>query len=383
MKKRHFATRTDKWIQAFGCATAVVLLVGVASVAPAGEFRNLGAGRTPYGLSGNGSVITGYDSSQYFIWSQGGGYRGIGGSIPAGGVGGSPEISNDGSRICGAYLNPASGLNEMAMYNVAAATWTPLGGIGGASGTTMSSGWGISGNGRSVVGLGWYSVTDTHAIQWNEGGNLFDLGSTVANSSSRASSVNEDGSVVVGWQDSSDGFRQGAVWNNGVQSLLYMPNGTTPLGEANDVSANGEWVVGMGVFGNGFQPWRWSAATGGLSLGRIVPTFRGASTAISDDGGIIVGYDRPLGGAPTDGEGFIWTEETGMVNLTSYVASLGIDTQGFILSLPLAISADGTAIAGMGRHGAATVGWVVYIPEPASLGGLALIAAAAAAARRR
>jgi hypothetical protein len=52
-----------------------------------------------------------------------------------------------------------------------------------------------------------------------------------------------------------------------------------------------------------------------------------------------------------------------MVNLTTYVNDLGIDTEGVTLSLPLAISADGSTIVGVGRLGfSAAVGFIVQLP---------------------
>ena len=65
--------------------------------------------------------------------------------------------------------------------------------------------------------------------------------------SSRANGCNADGTVVVGWQDSTSGFRQGAVWNDGVQTLITLGTNGAALGEASGCSADGTWVVGNGV----------------------------------------------------------------------------------------------------------------------------------------
>src|SRR5262249_14684942 len=75
--------------------------------------------------------------------------------------------------------------------------------------------------------------------------------------------------------------------------------------------------------------------------------------------------------------GFLWTPSGGMVNLTAYVNSLGIDTGGVTLVDPLAISADGGTIVGVGFSGFDLVGFVVRlpasapVPEPKSVAGLA------------
>ncbi|MBT2416252.1 T9SS type A sorting domain-containing protein, partial [Streptomyces sp. ISL-12] len=78
--------------------------------------------------------------------------------------------------------------------------------------------------------------------------------------------------------------------------------------------------------------------------------FRGGATGISADGGTVIGFFRPFAAPPMSGEGFIWTAGGGRINLNDYATSLGIATQGVIMSLPLAISKDGKKIAGIGTN---------------------------------
>ena len=185
-------------------ATRLALALGVAffcwASGPAqGQFYAVDGG-APDGISDNGVATGNFGSPEYFLWTVGGGTQLIGGTLPGNGVGGQAKISNDGTRISGTYLNPASGLNEMAYYDVPTATWNPLGGIGNACSTEISSGWNISGDGSNVVGLGWLTCADAHAVRGNDGG-VVDLGSTVPGQSSRANAVDADGNVVGGWQD--------------------------------------------------------------------------------------------------------------------------------------------------------------------------------------
>jgi uncharacterized membrane protein len=308
------------------------------------------------------------------------------------GIGGQAKISDDGMRISGTSFNAASGLFEMSYYDRGSSLWVQLGGIGaictGGPGDETSSGWGISGNGASVVGLGWYDFCGpAHAIQWNESSGVTnDLGSTVTDRSSRANGTNFDGSVVVGWQDRADGFRQGAVWDNGVQTVIMTPGGD-PVSEATDTNASGEWVVGIGGFGTGDEAWRWSEATGVEQLGMLCDGCflpRGFATGISDDGSTIVGFNRefPFGATV----GFLWTEDAGMTSLTELVASLGIDTGGMDLAQPLAISGDGRTIAGLGTPAGGffpSHGFVVTIPAPPTIALLAGLAAPLGRRRRR
>lgn len=348
-------------IIAGSCATAQLAAAG------SGGFLNLGANILVYAASADGAVASGQTPSQYFFWTQATGVVLIG-SV---GDSGQPTISDDGLRISGTRVNPDTGLNEIAFFDRGTGVWTNLGGIGGQSGSSVSSGWGMSGDGLSVVGLGWVNAGSAHAIRSDLVGPPVDLGSTAPERSTRANATNFDGSVVVGWQDGVTGFRQGAVWSDGVQTLIFDQNSGGELSEAIGVTADGQWVIGAGSFANGDQAYRWSAAAGVESLGHLDPTFRGAATGISDDGAVIVGFDRPFGPALL-GQGFIWTESTGMVNLNTFAASLGIDTQGVTMSIPLGISADGRTIVGQGLGGGGARGFILTIPAfgtPADLNG--------------
>ncbi len=315
----------------------------------------------PTALSHDGTIAAGTAGSGFFRWTVGGGLVGIGGIFDAGDAG----LSEDGMFISGSNLNATTNLSEMAHYDVASGTWTNLGGIGGSSGSNTSSGWGISGDGQSVVGLGWVNAGRAEAIQWRQGGSTTSLGSTVAGSSSRANATDLDGNIVVGWQDASSGFRQAAVWDNGVQTLLF--NGTDELSEAGDVTPDGNWVVGSGGFATDFEPWRYNRTTGVLDvLGTINPLnqSRGA-TGISDDGRAVVGFDRAFG-PPIFGQGTIWLEGSGLQNLTAYALSKGVPIPaGVTLALPMAISGDGTTIAGLASN---AQGFVIVVPEPTGLG---------------
>lgn len=354
------------------------LLAGAASA----QFFNLGAGNTPSAVSNGGSVVAGYTTTQYFAWTPGSGLGLIGGAAPGNGVGGQAGISADGRYISGTARDLAnSNLATMSRYDRTTGLWTALPSLGAVSGTETSSGWGMSADGNTVVGLGWISGGGANAISWSAStGTTTNLGTTVAGRSSRANAVNGDGSVVAGWQDASNGFRQAAVWTNGVQQILSSTTGA--LSEASDVSESGAWVVGAGGANSQQRPWRWSAA-GGVE---ILPTifnaaWRGGATAVGNDG-TVLGFYRPFPGPAVQGEGFIWNPTLGMVNLTAYVQSQGVVLPaGVSLALPLAMSSDGQTFAGLGRSGTATFGFVVTIPSPGAMAVLGL--AGVAAGRRR
>jgi uncharacterized membrane protein len=255
-------------------------------------------------------------------------------------------ISSDGTKIGSTMTNGATSFNEISTYNVAASTWANLGGLvpTGWDGS-VSSTWGMTPDGNTIVGLGWLSGATAHAIKWTAQGGIADLGSMVTGRSSRANAVNADGSVIVGWQDENDGTRSGAKWVNGTESFITDNNGEN-VGEAGDVSADGNTIIGSGMP----NPYVWNATSGLIYITHPNSSafFRGGATGISANGGTVTGFFRPFPGPPMAGEGFIWTAATGRVNLNDYAAGLGIATNGVTMSLPLAMSQDGKKIAGVG-----------------------------------
>ena len=323
------------------------------------QYTNLGSLISPTAINFNGSAVVGDNGSEHFLWTDQNGLVLIGGVGPQG-YGGRTDISSDGTIISGTRINPNTNLGELSVYDVATATWTSLGGIGGSSGSSTSSAWGMSHDGTSIVGLGWVNAGSAHAIQWTAATGMVDLGSTVSGSSSRANACNGDGSVVVGWQDSTTGFRQAAVWTNGVQQLLTHPNSGL-ASEAGCVSYDGTFIGGGGNSNNNYQAWRYSANTGIEDIGPApVNGWRGATTGMSDDGSVLVGFYRPWPAPATMGQGFIYKDGVGIVDLNQAATDLGIDTQGRTLALPLAVSGDGTTVAGVANDG---TGFVIRLAE--------------------
>ena len=81
----------------------------------------------------------------------------------------------------------------------------------------------VSGDGKVVVGLGWDTRSVARAFRWEESTGMVNLGSTVADRSSRADAVSGDGKVVVGFQEHTSGFWQGARWVDGQHDAVHGP----------------------------------------------------------------------------------------------------------------------------------------------------------------
>src|SRR6185295_5535579 len=102
---------------------------------------------------------------------------------------------------------------------------------------------------------------------------------------------------------------------------------------------------------------RWANATGMVALG---PPLNGSTESFADavtaHGAAIVGRSGGL---------MIWRGSTGMQPLFTYLDSLGTDMSGWDInngSGPMAISADGSAIAGSARYQGQLRAFLARIP---------------------
>lgn len=317
----------------FGITEAQLTVIGL------GNY-NVGA------VSDNGVVSMHTSAGGIYKWNMAGGLVQIGSISNGYPAAGRTIVSNDGSKISSSVTNAATGFNEISTYDVATATWVNRGGLvpTGWDGS-VSSTWGMTANGNMIVGLGFLTAANAHAVKWDEVNGMVDLGSIVQGRSSRANAINASGTVIVGWQDESNGTRSGAKWQDGVESFITDNNGNN-VGEAGGISADGSTIIGSA----NPNPYVWNAVSGltYITHPNASFSFKGGATGISADGTKVIGYYRAFGAPPMSGEGFIWTSATGRVNLNDYAVSLGIATNGVTMGLPLAISQDGKKIAGMG-----------------------------------
>ncbi len=332
------------------------------------QVKNLGIEVHPDNVSNTGTVTGTYQNS-FFMWTPATGLKNIGdvtNGIPVSGTG---SITSDGNKIAISITNPENNINEMTLYDVPSQSLTYLGSLGVDSGGSASTAYGMSSDGKTVVGLGWVTAGAAHPIKWTAETGVTDMGSTVAGKSARANAVNADGTVIGGWQDTDMG-RTFAIWRNDIQTLVTEDTeyGTLPLNEVSDVSDDGKWAVGSSMLGYATT---WSETSGVIKIDHpdvsLETGFSGAATSVNADGSIVIGYFRNLfdgtGTAPDKGEGFIWTPSTGRVELTAYAQSLGIDTQGMTFNLPTGISPNGKYITGWGRQGGSSVGFRLELPD--------------------
>jgi len=310
------------------------------------------------------AVVGSFFSGQAFYWMPTAGTRNIGGRS---GV----AVSRDGKTIVGNALD-ARGLENAAIWQ-GGTEWRTLGSFSRDAqpcDQLLSASYGASDDGSVVVGLGWDTCRLAHAFRWEESTGMVDLGSTNANSS-RANNVSGNGQVVVGWQESAVGFRQGARWVHLRQELFRGPSGM--VGEAFAANRDGSIVVGGGcepANTDVSSAWLWTANQGVVCFPvRPLPSFPNVPyiakmLATSDDGSVI-------GGALAFGlesESVIWINGQ-MQFLKQFLRDNGYPdafarwkNTGFVTG----VSGDGRTLVGYGAGPRAFQGFVVLLPQRGS-----------------
>jgi probable HAF family extracellular repeat protein len=151
-------------------------------------------------------------------------------------------------------------------------------GLGTLPSWLQSQAWGVSGDGKVVVGQLSRLGTDTRAFRWTATQGMLELG-TLGGANSEAYAASGDGSAIVGRATNTSGNYRPFRWTPtaGMQDLPSSPPQFVS-GDATDVSADGNAVVGLFGFAE-----RWTL-TGGLEdLGSF------SSRGISSDGQVVVG----------------------------------------------------------------------------------------------
>lgn len=196
-----------------------------------------------------------------------------------------------------------------------------------------------------------------------------EIGTLPGGSYSIANGVSSDGSVIVGVADNADHaapFR----WTQ-ADGMTELTGNTAGLsGQANGVSADGSTIVGT----LGSNAFAWTSATEFIDLGQLPAGGFAQAQDVSGDGSVIVGNQI------TDDGVLAWIYTDGaMIELNTYLASVGVDTGGYFLLTANAISDDGLTICGAAiSPNFEFEAYVVHIPSPASvlvLGGLLPLAA--------
>jgi probable HAF family extracellular repeat protein len=185
-------------------------------------------------------------------------------------------------------------------------------GLGTFSGATSSYASGVSGDGSVVVG---FASFETHyePFRWRQETGMVSLGKPDGAEWSQVGGVSGDGTTVVGgsWFPETM-LHKATIWNGagGPQLLAALP-GSDHSG-ANNISADGTTIVGFNRTSVGIdRAVRWTDE----GIDEIDSRNGGSSHAVgvSQDGTYIVGAFTPTNS--DNQEAFLWSESTGMMGL--------------------------------------------------------------------
>jgi probable HAF family extracellular repeat protein len=229
---------------------------------------------------------------------------------------------------------------------------------------------GVNADGSVVVGVANFPENlRPHAMRWRRESEVFeDLGTLAAHEYSEAYDISPDGAVICGNSRpvyNSDVDQRAVRWTSAGIEVLSVPADHIATG-AYGVSGDASTIVGVSLSPTFEQiPVRWR----GLSIERlpILPHLDPLSAAFnaSWDGSFIVGVQgRHVGEFQTDFHAVLWSPYLGVVDLNTYLPTIGIDTTGWHLEYATGISADGRTIVGFGTLHAQTRGFVLTLPPP-------------------
>jgi probable HAF family extracellular repeat protein len=247
-------------------------------------------------------------------------------------------VSDDGSAVCGSVI--------FDIADSRAFRWTSGAGIVNLvflSGGNSAYSFDISANGAVIVG-GSNSSTSNFAYRWTSGTGMVSLGVLSGDDSSNALGVSSDGLVVVG--GSSNGSNSRAFrWTSagGMQSLGTLSGGSTS--GANAANHDGTFIVGQATNSTTTVPTSWTSASGlvGISLLTGVDALSGNAADVSRYTEVVVGsnFCQPPIGDPYS-RAFRWT------------AGGGVEDLGFLsggtTAIATAISGNGGGIIGSANN---------------------------------
>ncbi len=295
----------------------------------------------PTSMTLNGEYVVGsaFGGSSSYLWTA------STGSITT--LSGTPYgVASDGT-VGGSFSNNqflynGSNVETAGKLNPSTGVWTFLGinpAVPQAFATDYNTGWDITADGTTLVGLQWYPGYDYRAFKWTQSNGYQDIGAGVG-LGSRASGISANGAVVFGWAQTTAASRTPVIWYNG-QAIFVNSN---QFGEAYGSSPDGNYVTGE-LTGIGFlwTPTSTITFTNTLNNNNIVPT------AAANDG-TVLGYTVPAWPpAPTLRRAFVRDPQGIITTFNDYAQARGMtDAQEWTFYSVNDVSEDGNKFIGAG-----------------------------------
>lgn len=268
----------------------------------------------PTAISENGQHVVGmlFGGVASYYWSAGTGIVQIPGTING--------VANGGISA-GDYQNSSvtyngNNVTTAGTWSPSTLQWTFLGMnpvVPNTFATDYNTGWDITADASTVVGMQWYPNYDYSAYKWTSAGGYTMIGNGVG-SGSRASGVSSNGTAVFGWAEVPAASRTPVIWNSG--QVIYVNN--MQSGEAFGASTTGNYVTGQ-LGSNGFlwSPQGTVLFSNTLTSGNIVPT-----TVLND--GTTFGYTISWPPVPNQRRAFARDAAGNLTTFNDYAEARGM-----------------------------------------------------------
>jgi len=236
--------------------------------------------------------------------------------------------------------------------------------------TATGGAFGISGDGKAVVGLLWDASCKTQAFLWKDTGGdgtmipLQKVGHGTS-ASERASVVSEDGKVAAGFAPEVQGEfeidRNPAVWKDDGTGFLLTPDvADGSPGEVKAISSDGKIVAGDWATSDpakaalgGSTGFTWSEETGVVRFSSATPEAdQLIVNAMSSDAKLVYGklthYVDPTDFfSASSYYAFVWSKDKGLRDLQEVATAAGITIPAnHFLTNVMAVSRDGRVVTG-------------------------------------
>ena len=263
------------------------------------------------------------------------------------GAGNAFGLSADGNFVAGT-ISDTEGVQEAAR-GVVSGGWTPIGYVDQCD-FSRSSGYGVSGDGSTVVGLAWEGCS-ARAFAWTQQTGLQTL-ENLANGNARASAVSVDGEVAAGFTQGSFS-RSPAAWitSTGLAHPTY-PFDPDVQGELGAVSSDGSIIAGQyyseTATPNTYYPlaFYWTESDGVVILPEVTGYEGGMVLGVSDDRRTFAGISGTI---LTGRTAAIWRAEWGAVDLKQKLIELGANVpENFLPQVARGLTTDGQTVVGWG-----------------------------------
>lgn len=262
-------------------------------------------------------------------------------------------VNGSGSVVFGSSSGPSGSVDlrwllaEGGSYEA-----MPLGPTGTASTlfTAASASGAVAVGRRWDIGLGW------RAVRWRDGLGLDDLG-TLSGTWSYAEGVSGHGSIIVGTSDADSGSGRAFRWSQ-ASGMEALPPDDGTGSWATAISADGSAIAGQVTIPPDFNHFgcMWRSNEPPLLLELPSDGYATRPRATSATGTVVAGSRVDWMGTH---KATFWSAATGAADLGTYLAAQGLDMADWTLEEIVAVSHDGSTLAGNGTWRNLPRAWIV------------------------